>query len=174
MFSRTQQWSSIPVFYKATCYSGFPRHLIDNPNTIKIADSDQSLRFSGVEADPRCPGLGIRLRGSTGDGTWIVQWRDRKQTRRRSLGAVHQLSRDDARDLAVELIGHAAPVGAARAPMLEEFVPTFLADCAGRWRPATRVSIARICRRHLITELGGRRINEITRADVLMWFDGAL
>lgn len=124
-----------------------------------------------IDWDADCPGLGIRLRGSTGDGTWVVQWRERGLTRRRSLGAVHQLSRDDARALALELMGHAAPVGAPRPPLLEDFVPTFLADCAGRWKPATRVTITRICRRQLVPGLGGRRINEITRADVLMWCD---
>lgn len=124
-----------------------------------------------IDWDPDCPGLGIRLRGSTGDGTWVVQWREGRRSRRRSLGAVHQLSRDDARTLALELMGHTAPAGAPRPPLLGEFIPTFLADCAGRWRPATRVSIAHICQRHLVSELGGRRIDEITRADVLMWFD---
>ena len=69
------------------------------------------------------------------------------------------------------MTGHAALTGSPRPPLLEDFVPTFLADCAGRWTPTTRVAIARICRRQLITGLGGRRINEITRADVLMWFD---
>ena len=124
-----------------------------------------------IDWDPDCPGLGIRLRGSTGDGTWVVQWRERGLTRRRSLGAVHQLSRNDARALALELMGHAVPTGSAPPPLLEDFVPTFLADCAGRWKPATRVAIALRCRRHLVPELGRRRLNEITRADVLMWFD---
>jgi len=71
----------------------------------------------------------------------------------------------------LDLIGHEDTSGSPRPPLLEEFLPTFLADCAGRWRPATRVAISRICRRHLVPDLGGRRINEITRADVLMWFD---
>lgn len=124
-----------------------------------------------IDWDAECPGLGIRLRGSTGDGTWVVQWRDRGQSHRRSLGTVHQLSRHDARALALELMGHKVPSGSPQAPLIEEFVPRFLADCAGRWRPSTRVSIERLCRRKLLPELGGRRVDEITRADVLMWFD---
>lgn len=124
-----------------------------------------------IDWDPECPGLGIRLRGSTGEGTWVVQWRERTLTRRRSLGAVHQLSREDARILAQELMGHRAPPSSPKAPLIEEFVPRFLADCAGRWRPSTRITIARLCRRQLVPELGGRRIDEITRAEVLMWFD---
>lgn len=124
-----------------------------------------------IDWDADCPGLGIRIRGSTGDGTWVVQWRERGLTRRRSLGAVHELIRDDARALALEMMGHIAPSEAPLPPLLEDFVPTFLADCAGRWRPSTHKAITRLCRRQLIPQLGGRRIHEITRADVLMWFD---
>lgn len=124
-----------------------------------------------IQWDKECSGLGIRLRQATGDGTWVVQWRDRGRSRNRSLGAVHHLSRDEARTLARELIGHQVPVGLALPPLSEGFVRTFLADCAGRWKPSTRAVVARTCRLHVVPELGGRRINEIARSDVLAWFD---
>jgi hypothetical protein len=85
-----------------------------------------------IEWDAEFPGLGIRLRGSTGDGTWVVQWRERGTSRRRSLGAVHQLRRDEARTLARELMGHQIATGPALPPLIAEFVPTFLADCVSR------------------------------------------
>lgn len=61
---------------------------------------------------------------------------------KRTLGAIDTLKVEDARRAARALITGIGAAGNARAPLMRSFGPAFLADCAGRWKRATRASLA--------------------------------
>ena len=59
----------------------------------------------------------------------------------------------------------------AAMPTVRTFAPAFLADCAERWKPATRRSHAHGMKRHILPALGDRRVDALTAKDVRNWFD---
>ena len=52
-----------------------------------------------------------------------------------------------------------------------QFAPAFLADCAERWKPATRRAHADGVRLHILPTFGNRRVDAVTAKDVRNWFD---
>ena len=80
---------------------------------------------------------------------------------------------EDARRAARVLIGEAA-IGdgePASVPTIQTFGPAFLADCAERWKPATRTAHAHYMQRFILPAFGNRRVEAITARDVRTWFD---
>ena len=70
------------------------------------------------------------------------------------------------------LLGDAAAVGAAAmAPTVRAFASAFLADCAERWKPATRETYARTVRRWILPAFGNRPVDAIGAKDVRNWRD---
>ena len=121
--------------------------------------------------DSAAPGLGLRVRPN-GRKTWIVHRRCNGSVIKRTLGALDTLTVEDARHAARVLF---ADVEASRAPAtvptIRNFAPVFLADCAERWKPATRENYAHTVRRFILPAFGDRRVDAVTAKDVRNWFD---
>ena len=91
---------------------------------------------------------------------------------RRTLGTPDALTVEDARHAVRALIGEAQADGApATVPTMRTFGPAFLADCAERWKPATRRSHADGMSRYILPAFGDRRVDAVSAKDVRNWFD---
>ena len=107
-------------------------------------------------------GFGLRVRPHGGK-SWVVHRRQGDGVLKRTLGPLDALTTDEARGAARTLLdGAAASNGsAATAPTLQAFGPMFLADCAHRWKPATRVSHAHGLRTRILPAFGTPRVDAI-------------
>ena len=121
--------------------------------------------------DSAAPGLGLRARPN-GRKTWIVHRRCNGSVVRRTLGALDALTVEDARHAARALLADAeAKRAPAAVPTVRTFGPAFLADCAERWKPATRCAHADGMDRHILPAFGDRRVDAVGAKDVRNWFD---
>ena len=121
--------------------------------------------------DSAAPGLGLRARPN-GRKTWIVHRRCNGSVVKRTLGALDALTVEDARHAARALLADAEAGGApAAVPTMRTFGPAFLADCAGRWKPATRRAHVDGMSRFILPTFGDRRVDAVTAKDVRNWFD---
>ncbi len=145
-----------------------------NKTNITDARARAFAPVDGREAvlwDSAAPGLGLRTRAN-GRKTWIVHRRSGGAVVRRTLGALDALTVEDARHATRALLGDAVTGSApAAVPTVRAFAPAFLADCAERWKPATRESHAAGMRRHILPALGDRRVDAVSAKDVRNWFD---
>ena len=122
--------------------------------------------------DSAARGLGLRVRAN-GRKTWIVHRRGNGSVVKRTLGAFDALTVEDARHAARALLDEAATGGAsAVVPTVRTFAPAFLADCAERWKPATRENYAHTVRRWILPAFGNRPVDTIGAKDVRNWHDG--
>lgn len=124
------------------------------------------LARESFEWDDDVAGLARRVRVN-GTATWIVQWRERGRTIRRTLGDAGELSRDAARAAARRLRGLDAP--AAVMPTVAAFADTALRDCAGQWKPRTIRTHEWCIRRIASASLGALPVNRVTRQHVAAW-----
>lgn len=145
-------------------------------NRTKITEA-QARAFAPVNGreavlwDGAAPGLGLRARPN-GRKTWIVHRRCNGSVVKRTLGALEALTIEDARHAPRALFSETqAKRLPAAVPMVRTFAPAFLADCAERWKPATRYSHAKGMQLHIVPAIGNRRVDAITAKDVLNWFD---
>ena len=145
-----------------------------NKTKITEARARAFAAADGREAvlwDSAAPGLGLRARPH-GRKTWIVHRRCNGSVVKRTLGALDALTVENARHAARALLidaeGTRAP---AAVPTVRTFAPAFLADCAGRWKPATRQSHAEGMNRYILPAFGDRRVDAVTAKDVRNWFD---
>jgi len=145
-----------------------------NRTKITMAGARAFMPADGREAvlwDSVAPGLGLRVRPN-GRKTWIVYRRSNGSVIRRTLGALDAMTAEDARHAARAMFADAEAGGApAVVPTVQAFAPAFLADCAERWKPATRSAHADGVRRHILPALGDRRVDAVTAKDVRNWFD---
>ena len=121
--------------------------------------------------DDRVAGLGLRLRAD-GAPVWIRRQRVNGRTVKRSLGRLDAMGIETARRAAVALFDPDLLTPTLPAPTLADFVPTYLDDNAGRWRPNTVVSHRCGLMHHVVPMLGAKPVDAITRVDVLAWLDG--
>ena len=145
-----------------------------NRTKITMAGARAFAAADGREAvlwDSAAPGLGLRAR-TNGRKTWIVHRRCNGSVVRRTLGALDALTVEDARHAARAMFGDAEANGApVTVPTVRNFAPVFLADCAERWKPATRSAHADGMNRHILPALGDRRVDALTAKHVRNWFD---
>lgn len=119
--------------------------------------------------DDRVTGLGLRLRAQSAP-VWIGHKRVEGRAVKRTFGGLDGMGIEEARDMARSLFD----LGERRlrvAPTLASFVPTFIEDNAGRWKPNTVKSHRRGLMRHTVPVLGAKPVDAITRADVVAWQD---
>ena len=146
-------------------------------NKIRITEARARafVPADGREAvlwDSAAPGLGLRARAN-GRKTWIVHRRCNGSVVRRTLGALDALTVEDARHAARALIaGTQTSSAPTTIPTVRAFAPAFLADCAGRWRPATRKNYADTVRLWILPAFGNRLVDAIGAKDVRNWHDG--
>ena len=145
-----------------------------NRTKITMAGARAFAPADGREAvlwDSAAPGLGLRARPN-GRKTWIVHRRCNGSVVKRTLGALDALTVEDARHAARALIADAETGGAVMAvPTVQAFAPAFLADCAERWKPATRETYAHTVRRWILPAFGNRPVDAIGPKDVRNWHD---
>ena len=117
-------------------------------------------------------GLGLRALPS-GRKTWFVQRRVTGMVLKRTLSTTDAMTVEEARCAARVLIGEAEGSDGAPAsvPTMRTFGPTFLADCAERWKPKTREAHAHNVQRFILPKFGNQRVDAITARDVRSWFD---
>ena len=108
-----------------------------------------------------------------GRETWIVHRRCGGSVIRRTLRTLDALTVEDARHAARAMIADAETRSApAAVPNVRTFAPAFLADCAERWKPATRENYVHTVRRWILPAFGSRRVDAIGAKDVRNWHDG--
>ncbi len=146
-----------------------------NRTKITMARARAFALADGREAvlwDSAAPGLGLRVRAN-GRKTWIVHRRCNGSVVKRTLGALDALTVEDARHAARAMFAETQANGATAAvPTVRAFAPTFLADCAERWKPATREGYAFNVRRWILPAFGNRPVDSIRAKDVRDWHDG--
>ena len=144
-----------------------------NRTKITMAGARAFAAADGREAvlwDSAAPGLGLRARAN-GRKTWIVHRRAGGSVVRRTLGALDALTVEDARHAARAMFAETQANGTpAAVPTVRTFAPAFLADCAERWKPATRRAHADGMNRFILPALGDRRVDAVTAKDVRNWF----
>jgi len=121
-----------------------------------------------VRWDSEVAGFGLRVRPG-GRKTWIVHRRSAGSVLRRSLGSLEAVTAGEARCMARALIAD-APAATTTGLTLRVFGRAFLADCAHRWKPATRRLHAHNLQNLIMPVFGGRRVDAITARDVRSWF----
>ena len=148
-----------------------------NRMKITMAGARAFAPADGREAvlwDSAAPGLGLRARPN-GRKTWIVHRRCNGSVFKRTLGALDALDAltvEDARHAARVLFADAEVSRTpAAVPTIRNFAPAFLADCAERWKPATRRAHADGVKRFILPAFGDRRVDAVTSKDVRNWFD---
>ena len=120
--------------------------------------------------DTAVKGFGLRVLPG-GSRTWIVHRRRGNGTLKRTLGSVDVLTAAAARAAARRVLNGATTGNDGPTPTLRSFALVFLADCAPRWKAATRVAHARNLRTGILLAFGRRRIDAVTARDVRVWFD---
>ncbi len=120
--------------------------------------------------DDRVAGLGLRLRND-GAPVWIRQRRIKGRIIKRSLGRLDAMGIEAARQTAIAMFDPDLLARTLPAPTFADFVPTYIDDNAGRWRPNTVISHRHDLMRHAVPVLGPKPVDAITRADVLAWLD---
>ena len=145
-------------------------------NRIRITDSrarafGHAVGRETVLWDTDAPGFGLRVRPN-GRKTWIVRRRCAGGVIRRTLGTLDALTVGDARQAARTIVAGAETGNApAAVPTVRTFAAAFLADCAERWKPATRRAHADGIRRHILPPFGNCRVDAVFAKDVRNWFD---
>jgi len=127
--------------------------------------------------DTVTPGLGVRVRASGFRG-YVFHERGSGSTRRVSLGPVTLKTVTEARRecLAIQLDGGVARFGTGPGsgdamPLFRDYVAdTWMAECRGRWKPATWKSVESLLRCSLLPAFGNLPLDRIAPAGVDAWF----
>lgn len=124
--------------------------------------------------------FGVRVSDS-GRRVFTLGYRFNGRTRRMTLGPWPTVSLADARDKARAVLHavvdgddpQAEKVDSRHAMTIAGLAEVFLnSKEAQEWRPSTRVEFERIVRREIVRALGGRRPNDVKRADVRAFTEG--
>jgi integrase len=131
--------------------------------------------------DTDLPGFGMRVYRS-GKRSYFIQYRERRDNRKHSIGDADTMDPRMARRKARELLSKvklgfgvvdplAAPekIGAMR---FDSFARLFFDRYAHHWSLTVRESEQRRCARHVVPFFGSKLLLDIERADILRWRDG--
>lgn len=121
--------------------------------------------------DTRQPGLSLRVHPG-GTRVWILRQR-RQAHLKHTLGYYPAMGVKEARKVAAALLsdGFAVPLARSSAPLFGQFQPEHEARHGSKLKPAGLRTYRSYVRQQLLPAFGARRIDEITRADVLRWFE---
>lgn len=102
-----------------------------------------------------------------------MQWRADGRIRKQTLGRADTISLPQARDLARALLD-GAETGSVldTSPTVAVFSRRYLKDLAPSWKSATHRAHAHDVEHLIIPYLGSKRLNQVTRADLVSWKDG--
>lgn len=142
--------------------------------TDPAAKSDRRP-FDGIEWDTDLPGFGLRTR--CGRQSWIIQYRKKGRSIRRTLGAPPSMDRAAARIIARDRLVPRSTVAAHAEPhhdtttRFEDFLPVFLKHSRNRWKAPTHAKVTTMSRA-LIPVFGAKPIASIGRTEVASWLGG--
>ncbi len=154
-------------------------YLVPQPERLRLNGNVARRRPQADEVtlwDADLAGFGLRIQPS-GHRSWIVKFLRRGRQKKVTLGAVGDLSADQARRKARAILAQAATDGLptiARpktAPSFNEYAEIFWADYARHWKPATQVTNRGAIERNLKPVFGNLLVDQIRRSDVLRWRD---
>ena len=126
--------------------------------------------------DDDIKGFGVRVHPS-GRMVYVVKYRHGGRVIKKTIGPHDAVPPAAARGRAAEIItaaktgrdltGKILPPQASDAPTVHDLAERFLEEhAAGYCKPSTAHSYALAIRRHVLPRLGGRKVGEVTRADV--------
>ncbi|MET3438050.1 tyrosine-type recombinase/integrase [Sphingomonas sp. 1185] len=122
--------------------------------------------------DTRQPGLILRVQ-PCGARSWIVRARSNGRQVRHALGTFPETSVKAARQIANALLAAAAtaPPSPSTAPLFEVFQAEHDRRCMSRLKPEGLRTYRSYMRCHLLPAFAGKRLDAITRTDVICWFE---
>jgi hypothetical protein len=126
------------------------------------------------------PGFGLRFYAG-GRRVYIVQARMRGRLRTVTLGSASLITESEARKIARQVLLRAQTGGdpaedrqvARSAPTFEGFLDDYWRRASPQWKPSTRQTHDIYRRGYLDGAFKGKTIDEITKSDVLAWFNEA-
>lgn len=123
--------------------------------------------------DMRQPGLALRVQ-PCGARSWVVRMRADGKPMRHSLGGFPEITVKDARRVANALMAGDAkpPASVATAPLFAVFQVEHETRCGPFYKPAGLRTYRAYVRCELLPTFGGKRLDAITRQDVVRWFEG--
>ncbi|MBB5707347.1 site-specific integrase [Sphingopyxis panaciterrulae] len=123
--------------------------------------------------DLRQPGLALRVQ-PCGARSWIMRARVNGKPVRHSLGAFPAIPVKDARQIAAALLSAdaAPPPTLSTAPLFEIFQTEHERRWAALYKAAGLKTYQTYVRCELLPAFGGKRLDTITRPDVMRWFEG--
>lgn len=102
-----------------------------------------------------------------------MQWRADGRTRKQTLGRSDAIPLPRARELARPLLdGLTKRAAPDAAPTVAAFSRRYLKDLAPSWKPATQRAHSHDVEHLIMPYLGSKRLNQVTRADLVSWKDG--
>lgn len=135
--------------------------------TVKKVEAIRPSRHRREVPDGYVRGLYLVVQPITGSKSWAVRYRYAGKTRKHTLGKYPVFGLKDARDAAVKVLravseGHDPEQ--RRPGSVEDAVAQFLDE--KNYRPSWRREAERLLRVNVLSQWRGRKIAEITRADV--------
>lgn len=123
--------------------------------------------------DIRQPGLALRVQ-SCGARSWIMRGRVNGKPVRHGLGAFPETPVKAARQIAAALLAYDAvpPPLPSTAPLFEIFQAEHEGRCGAFYKPEGLRVYRSYVRCELRPAFGGKRLDAITRQDVVRWFEG--
>lgn len=126
--------------------------------------------------DEELPGFGVRI-AAGGKAAFVVQYRERKATKRVTLGGIDVVNLDRARERAKEILS-AVALGQApfpeekETPTLRSVADDFIAYTEAKRAERTAADYRAVYDRHIKPTFGTKRIGDITRAEIEKWHEG--
>lgn len=122
--------------------------------------------------DTRQPGLALRVQ-PCGSRTWIMRMRLNGKPARRLLGTFPETSVKSARQIAAALLAAEAkaPPPVFTAPLFEVFQAEHETRCGAFYKAEGLRTYRAYVRCELLPAFGGKRLDAITRQDVIRWFE---
>jgi integrase len=123
--------------------------------------------------DTRMPGLALRVR-PCGSRTWVIRLYEGGRQGRRLLGTFPETPVKVARQIAAALLAATmeAPPPPSVAPLFEVFQAEHETRCEAFYKPEGLRAYRSYVRCELLPAFSGKRLDAITRQDVLRWFEG--
>jgi len=152
----------------------------DSPTVKAQAKPTPIAEAEIIHWDLELPGFGVRSY-ATGHRAYVVQYRERGRTRRRTIAEVEEIETRTARRRARKILstvqiglGVEDPfkvVVDSSAFRFIDLAPLYLAAEERRWKEATRKTARRMIEKSFIPEFGATTVCDITREMVMNWFD---
>ena len=148
--------------------------------TKRFIDALKAAGRDVILFDEELPGFGLRVKPN-GARSFLIQYRQGGRTRRLTLGRYGRLTPDEARKLAKQHLGAVGRGGdpseerhrSQEAPTLTQFADRYMLDHAlGKKKPRSAEGDRRMLRDVILPRLGRRKVEDITRSEVVKLHQG--